>query len=392
MPTTRTSGRRRKISDGAKPLWPHISDEIPSFLLIAFLVPFPIFAQRALPPAINGQLDRLAAEEMASLHEPSLAISIVNEGQLIFAKGYGVSDVENNVPATADTVYRIASLSKSLTATAAMRLVEEHMLDLDAPVQKYCPAFPTKQWPITVRDVLTHQSGIRHYKNDDESINTRHYTSISEALTQDFAKDPLLFEPGTKFSYTSYGYIVLGCVIEGASGMSYTTYMQQNIFAPAAMTSTRLDDVFAIIPHRARGYSIDKDGKPQNAILLDISNKPPGSGINSSARDLGLFMVALYGGKLVTPATWNQMITPAKTRDGKPTIYGYGWFVGGPLSTYHGLREAGHGGDVQGFASVLYAIPEKEFAVVVLSNGENKEASTSPVALERKIYDVVTAH
>jgi len=361
-------------------------------LLVAFLLLLPASAQQALPPVIDGLVDRLAAEEMAGLHEPSLAISIVNNGKLIFAKGYGVSDVENNVPATAETVYRIASLSKSLTATAAMRLVEEHRLDLDSPVQKYCPAFPTKQWPITVREVLTHQSGIRHYKNDDESINTRHYTSINEALTQNFAKDPLLFEPGTKFGYTSYGYIVLGCVMEGASGMSYTTYMQRSIFGPAGMISTRLDDVFAIIPHRARGYSIDKDGNLQNPILLDISNKPPGSGINSTARDLGLFMVALYGGKLVMPSTWNQMIAPAKTRDGEPTIYGYGWFVGGPLSTYHGLREVGHGGDVQGFASVLYAIPEKEFAVVVLSNGEKENASTEYIALARKIYDVVTAH
>ncbi len=361
-------------------------------LLVAFLFLLPISAQQALPPIIDGQVDRLADDEMASLHEPSLAISIVNDGKLIFAMGYGMSDVENNVPATADTVYRIASLSKSLTAAAAMRLVEEHRLDLDAPVQKYCPAFPTKQWPITVSEVLTHQSGIRHYKNDDESINTRHYTSINEALTQNFAKDPLLVEPGTKFSYTSYGYIVLGCVMEGASGMSYTTYMQQSIFLPAGMTSTGLDDVFAIIPHRARGYRIDKDGRLQNATLLDISNKPPGSGINSTARDLGLFMVALYGGKLVTPATWNQMITPARTRDGKPTIYGYGWFVGGPVSSYHGLREAGHGGDVQGFGSVLYAIPEKKFAVVVLSNGEKENVSIEYIALARKIYDIVTAH
>jgi CubicO group peptidase (beta-lactamase class C family) len=361
-------------------------------LLVAFLVPYPISAQQSLPPVTNGQVDRLAAEEMASLHEPSLAISIVNDGQLIFAKGYGMSDVENNVPATADTVYRIASLSKSLTATAAMRLVEERRLDLDAPVQKYCPAFPTKQWPITVRDVLTHQSGIRHYQNDEESINTRHYTSINEALTQNFAKDSLLFQPGTRFSYSSYGYIVLGCVMEGASAMSYTRYMQQSIFGPAGMTSTRLDDVFAIIPHRARGYSVDKDGKLQNAIFVDISNKLPGSGINSTARDLGLFMVALYGGKLVTPATWNQMITPAKMRDGKPTIYGYGWFVGGPISTYHSLREVGHGGDVQGFASVLYAIPEKKFAVAVLANGENEKASLEYITFARKIYDVVTAH
>ncbi|HLM80030.1 MAG TPA: serine hydrolase domain-containing protein [Terriglobales bacterium] len=361
-------------------------------LFVALLVPFPIAAQQAPPLAIDGQVDRLAADEMASLHEPSLAISIVNAGKLIFTKGYGVSDVENHVPATADTVYRIASVSKSLTATAAMRLVEEHRLDLDAPVQKYCPAFPTKQWPITVREVLTHESGIRHYKNDDESINTRHYTSIDEAQTQNFAKDPLFFEPGTKFSYTSYGYIVLGCVMEDASGMSYTTYMQQSIFEPAGMAPTRLDDVFAIIPHRARGYSIDEDGRLQNVTLLDISNKPPGSGINSTARDLGLFMVALYGGKLVTPATWSEMITPAKTRAGKPTIYGYGWFVGGPISSYHGLREVGHGGDVQGFANVLYAIPERRFAVVVLSNGENEKVSIEYIALARKIYDVVTAH
>ncbi|MGB8129025.1 MAG: serine hydrolase domain-containing protein [Candidatus Angelobacter sp.] len=341
---------------------------------------------------MDEQVDRLATEEMVSLHEPSLALAIVNDGQLIFAKGYGMFDVENNVPASADTVYRIASVSKSLTATAAMRLVDEHRLELDAPVQKYCPTFPKKQWPITVRNILTHQSGIRHYKNDDESINTRHYTSINEALTQNFAKDPLLFEPGTKFSYSSYGYIVLGCVMEGASSISYATYMQRSIFGPAGMISTRLDDVFGIIRHRARGYTIDKSGKLQNAILLDISNKPPGSGINSTARDLGLFMVALYGGKLVTPATWNQMITPAKTLDGKPTIYGYGWFVGGPISTYHGLRETGHGGDVQGFASVLYAIPEKKFAVVVLSNGENEKASIEYIALARKIYDIVTVH
>ena len=360
-----------------------------SLSLFVLLVPFSIAAQQPSPPAVEGQIDRLAAEEMTKLHEPSLAISIVNDGQLIFAKGYGVSDVENNVPATADTVYRIASISKSLTATAAMRLSEDRRLDLDAPVQKYCPSFPTKPWPVTVREVLTHQSGIRHYNNDDESINTRHYSSIDEALTQKFAKDPLLFEPGTRFSYSSYGYIVLGCVMEGASGVSYARYMQQSIFGPADMTSTRLDDVFAIIPHRARGYSIDKDGTLQNAILLDLSNKPPGSGINSTARDLGRFMVAIYAGKLVTPATWNQMITPAKTRDGEPTIYGYGWFVGGPVSTYHGLREIGHGGDVQGFASVLYAIPEKNFGVIVLSNGEKENASNEYIALARKIYDAV---
>jgi serine beta-lactamase-like protein LACTB len=223
-----------------------------------------------------------------------------------------------------------------------------------------------------------------------KSVNTRHYTSINEALSQAFVNDPLLFEPGTKFSYTSYGYIVLGCVMEGASGVTYSDYMQQSIFRPAGMASTRVDDVFAIIPHRARGYSVDKNGNLQNAVLLDVSNKPPGSGINSTARDLGRFMVALYGGRLITVATWAQMITPAKTRDGKPTIYGYGWFVGGPIGSYRGQREIGHGGDVQGFASVLYAVPDKRFAVIVLSNGANEKASIEYIGLARKIYDAVS--
>ena len=193
------------------------------FFLLLVVLPYPaaIKAQETLPSAIQSQVDHLVGDAMTSLKEPSLAIAVVDNGNLVLAKGYGVADIENNVSATGDTVYRIASLSKSLTATAAMRLVEEHKLDLDAPIQKYCPAFPTKQWPVSVRELLTHQSGIRHYKNDEESVNTRHYTSIDEALRQDFTKDPLLFEPGTKFSYSSYGYLVLGCVMEGASGMSY---------------------------------------------------------------------------------------------------------------------------------------------------------------------------
>jgi serine beta-lactamase-like protein LACTB len=366
---------------------------IACFLLLGyFALPAISVAQdwSEVPPTVLTQIDRLASNEMTKLKEPSLAIAVVAHGKLVFAEGYGLADIENHVPATADTVYRIASVSKPLTATGMMRLVEANKLDLEAPIQKYCPAFPTKPWPITVRELLTQQSGIRHYKSDEESINTRHYTSINEALQQDFTKDPLLFEPGTKFGYSSYGYIVLGCVIEGASGTSYATYMQQSVFHPAGMTTTRLDDVFAIILHRAHGYSFDKEGHLQNAMFVDISNKPPGSGINSTARDLGNFMVALYNGRLVSPPTWKQMITPARTRDGATTIYAYGWFVGGPLNTHQGLREVGHGGDIQGFSSALYALPETQFAVAVLSNGENPKASLDYIKLARNIYDAIS--
>jgi serine beta-lactamase-like protein LACTB, mitochondrial len=314
---------------------------------------------------------------------------VVDRGNVIHAQGYGLADVENSVPATADTVYRVASISKSITATAAMKLVEAGKLDLDAPIQKYCPDFPQKPWPITSRELLSQQSGIRDYRNDAETINTRHYSSIKEALTQ-FANDPLEFEPGTKMQYTSYGYILLGCVIEGASGNTYSAFMSQAVFGPAQMSATRLDDVFAIIPHRARGYKVSSSGELQNAIFVDVSNKPPGSGINSSARDMGKFISVLYSAKLVSKATLQQMLTSVRTRDGKPTIYGLGFFCGGPIGDYHGLKEAGHGGDQQGVSSVLYLLPEKEFGVVVLSNLEGQQSSLDFIDLSRRIYDIVS--
>jgi len=337
-------------------------------------------------PAIN----RLIAAYVADHHVPGLSVAVIDRGHVILSQGYGLADVENSVPATANTVYRIASISKSITATAAMKLVEAGKLDLDVPVQKYCPDFPKKPWPITARELLSHQSGIRDYRNEEESINTRHYTSIKEALTQ-FASDPLEFEPGTKMQYTSYGYIVLGCVIEGASGTSYDRYMQQAIFEPAQMPATLLDDVFAIIPHRARGYRVSASGELQNSVFVDVSNKPPGSGINSSARDMGNFVAALYSASLVPGAVLDQMLTPATTRAKKPTIYGLGFFRGGPISTYRGLQEAGHGGDQQGVSSVLYLLPELQFGVVILSNLEGQQSSLDLIELSRKIYDAASS-
>jgi serine beta-lactamase-like protein LACTB, mitochondrial len=334
-------------------------------------------------------IDRLTSSYVADNHVPGMSVAIVDHGQAVYSHGYGFADVENNVPATADTVFRIASISKSITATAAMKLVEAGKLDLDAPIQKYCPAFPQKPWPVTTRQLLSHQSGVRDYRDEEETISTRHYAGIRDALTQ-FADDPLEFEPGTKMHYTSYGYVVLGCVMEGASGATYGDYMGQAIFEPAHMPATRLDDIFAIIPHRARGYKIS-NGKLQNAIFVDVSNKPPGSGINSDARDMGNFVAALYSGKLVSNETLRRMLTAEKTADGKPTIYGLGFFVGGPIGSYHGLQEAGHGGDQQGVSSVLYMLPEKQFGVVVLSNLEGEESSLHFIDLSRKIYDIVSS-
>ena len=358
--------------------------------ILALVFALGLHAKAQISADQRKAVDRLVSSYVSENRVPGLSVAIVNRGQTIFSQGYGLADVESSVPVTAETVFRIASLSKSITATAAMKLVEAGKLDSDAPVQKYCPAFPQKPWPVTTRQVLSHQSGIRDYRNEEETINVRHYTSIREALAQ-FADDPLEFQPGTKMHYTSYGYIVLGCVIEGASGMSYSDFMREAIFQPAQMPATRLDDVFAIVPHRARGYRISPEGDLQNAVFVDVSNKPQGSGINSNSHDMGNFVAALYAGKLVSKVTLQQMLTAQKTTDGKATIYGLGFFRGGPIGTYRGLEEAGHGGDQQGFSSVLYLLPEQQFGVVVLSNLQGQESSLHFIDLSRKIYDIVSS-
>ena len=183
----------------------------------------------ARPPGTSAPSSSLSAEQQLALDEllesyrakhgiPGLSAAIAREGSVIWARGYGLADVENDVPARPDTAYRSASIGKSITATVAMRLVERGELDLDAPIQQYTDAFPAKPWPITARHLLTHTSGIRHYggpRDREEQTSTVHYASVADALAP-FRDDPLLFEPGTDWSYSTYGYDVLGCVLEGA--------------------------------------------------------------------------------------------------------------------------------------------------------------------------------
>jgi|SRR5579875_464665 len=357
-------------------------------VVTAMAFAFPL-GQAQMSQSQKRAVDDLLSSYLARHRVPGLSVAIIANGEVLYTQGYGFADVENSVPASADTVYRLASVSKPITATAAMELVERKKLDLDAPIQNYCPAFPRKQWTITTRQLLSHESGIRDYNNDQETLNTRHYSSIKEALSQ-FQNDPLQFEPATKMQYSSYGYVVLGCVLEGAAGSTYAQYMQRAIFGPAGMDHTLLDDVFAIVPHRARGYQITTDGVLQNSVFVDVSNKPPGSGLNSSARDMGAFVASLYSGHLVSPRTLTEMMSPVDTRDGKPTIYGLGFYTGGPVGRYRDLLEVGHGGDQQGFSCALELLPEKRFGVVLLSNLEDHHTSLDFIDLSHKIYDIVS--
>ena len=188
----------------------------------------------------------------------------MENGEYEWGSGFGFADLENNVPASEHTLFRLASISKSLTATGAMQLWEGGQLDLDAPVQKYCSAFPQKPWPITTRRVMGHLAGIRHYKgssqDDPEVGNTKHFDNPIQAGLDFLKNDPLLSEPGKQFHYSTQGYTLVGCVMEGASGAKYVDFMRQNVFAPAGMEHTQVDDRFAIVPYRTRFYEKPRFG------------------------------------------------------------------------------------------------------------------------------------
>jgi len=328
-----------------------------------------------LAPEKRTQIEAAVSKFMASTHVPGISVAVVENGDYEWASGFGLADVENNAPASEHTLFRLGSISKSLTAVAAMQIWERGHLDLDVPIQKYCPAFPQKPWPITTREVMGHLAGIRHYKSgsqDDPEIgNTKHFDNPIQAGLDFFKNDPLLSEPGKQFHYSTQGYTVVGCVIEGASGTKYVDFVHQNVFVPAGMDHTQVDDRFAIIPYRTRFYSKTDSGTVQNADFLDSSYKIPGGGWLSSAEDMAHFEVAILGDKLIKHATRDLMWTPLKPSDGSKDEYALGW----GNSDENGIASVGHNGGQQGTSTSFYIAPAQRAGVVILANMEDVDVN-----------------
>jgi len=329
-----------------------------------------------LSTAKQTQIEAAVSKFMASTHVPGVSVGVVENGEIEWAAGFGFADLENNAPASEHTLYRLGSISKPLTAVGAMELWQDGKIDLDAPVQKYCAAFPEKSRPITTREVMGHLGGIRHYKSesqDDPEIgNTKHFDNPIQAGLDFFKNDPLVADPGTHFHYSTQGYTLVGCVMEGASGSKYVDYMRQNVVLPAGMKHTQVDDRFAIIPYRTRFYQKTKDGTVENADFLDSSYKIPGGGWLSSAEDMARFEVAMLNDKLLKRSTRDLMWTPLKPSDGSKDTYGLGWGVGDE----DGLKVVGHSGGQQGTSTDFLIAPDERAGVVVLTNMEDLDLNS----------------
>lgn len=253
------------------------------------------------------------------------SVAVAVNGRLVWTQGYGFADLEQKVPVTPITKFRIGSVSKSLTAAAVARLVQEGKLDVDTPVQRYVPTFPDKGVVITTREVGGHLAGIRHYRDDDFE-NCAHYKNVVDALDV-FKNDPLIAPPGTKFSYSSYGFNLISAVVRGAAGESFRKYMHDDVFEPLGMKNTTPDEEDTLVPNRARFYVYEKDGTYRNAPLTDNSYKWAGGGFLSTPSDLVTFGSAMLHSDFLNDDSRKLLFTPQHTNDGKPTEYGFGWFI-----------------------------------------------------------------
>ncbi|HKO59538.1 MAG TPA: serine hydrolase [Pyrinomonadaceae bacterium] len=325
------------------------------------------------------QFDEFTRKQMALDKTVGLTIGFVKD-DFVWVKGYGYADLENKSPAKAESAYRLASVTKPMTAVAILQLVDKGKIDLDAEVQTYVPYFPKKQWPVTVRQVLGHMGGISHYKNPENELHIKTHKNTRESIAIFEAFD-LVAEPGTRYSYSSYGYNLLGAIVEVASGMSFGDYMRQHVWQPLGMNDTRMDDPLDVIPNRVRGYQL-VNGQVKNSEFIDISSRFAGGGTRSTVPDMLKFAKGVMEQKLLKPETWDAMSTSMSTKAGRLTNYGMGW----ETTPYNGRYMLVHSGGQQETRTLLYIIPAQRMAIAV---GVNFEGSNPGTYVER-LFQLLT--
>ena len=325
------------------------------------------------------QFEAFARKHMALDKTVGLTIGFVKD-DFEWVGAYGYADLENKVPAKPESAYRLASVTKPMTAFAVMQLVEKGKINLDAEVQTYVPYFPKKQWPVTVRQVLGHLGGISHYKNPAQELHIKDHKTTRDAVAI-FENFDLVAEPGTRYSYSSYGYNLLGAIIEAASGMSYGDYMRQNVWQPLGMNDTRMDDPLEVIPNRVRGYQLI-DGKVKNSEFVDISSRFAAGGTRSTVPDLLKFARGIMAGKLLSPKGMTDLTASMSTREGRLTNYGMGW----ETTPYNGRYMLVHSGGQNETRTLLYILPAQKMAIAA---GVNFEGSNPGTYVER-LFQLIT--
>ncbi len=306
---------------------------------------------------------------MAANHIPGLSLAFVRDGKIVLAKGYGMANLELNVPATEKTSYSITSISKTFTALAIMMLVETGKISLEDTISKYFSDLPQAWRSVTIRQLLNHTSGISSFTTHKKipcpvGKDVRDYKQAD--VLKEVACLPLDFAPGERWAYGDTGYYLLGMLIEKVSGKTYGQFLRERIFAPLGMNATRLISYTELIPNRADGYNFH-NGSFRHAKRFEF-DEFPNAGLVSTVLDMAKLDAALYTEKLLKRSTLNEMWTNAKLNNGE-IVLSYG--LGFGLTPYQGRRRVGHsGGGGLGFATTITRLIDDKVTVIVLTNAD----------------------
>jgi CubicO group peptidase (beta-lactamase class C family) len=313
-------------------------------------------------PRLAG-IDRIAGEALARVPMSGLSIAVLRDGKLVHAAGYGKASLELDVPATPQTVYRIGSVTKQFTAAAILRHAERGELKLEDDFRKYLPEYDTGGRAITIRQLLDHTSGIRNMTTIEPLMANRALDVTREQVFGSLSAAPFDFEPGERYLYNNSGYWLLGAIIEKLSGEPYDTAIERLLLEPLCLQSTRYDVPIEIVPNRASGY-VRAAGGFRDAGPNSPTRPYASGALVSTVLDLVAWQRALFGGKVLSPASLRLMTTPGRLNDGRPTTFGLGVAV----TQFRGHRRIAHPGGYVGYSSFLSYYPEEKIVIAVLTN------------------------
>lgn len=345
---------------------------LPAVALAA--LPLHLPAQPAQLPTgaeLAAAIDSIAAERLREGPIAGFSVAVSRGGELLVARGYGFADLEHRVPATAETVYRLGSITKPFTAAAILQLVEDGKLGLDDDMATHLPDYPTHGHRVTIRHLLTHTSGIRSYTG----LGPRWQSKMALDLTHEemlafFKDEPFDFPPGTEYRYNNSGYYLLGLVIERLSHRTYASYVRERLTSPYGLESTGYCEERALVPHRARGYTPGLIGL-QNAAPISMTHPFSAGALCSNAVDLVRWADALFGGRIVNESSLALMLEEARLESGNSVGYG----LGVSLGEFEGRRMIGHGGAINGFSTHLVHFPDDGLTIAVLANTDGARPS-----------------
>lgn len=326
---------------------------------------FPLHAQIAQPTAeALAELDSRIQAEMDENLIPGVLVAVVSRGRVLHVKSYGMANVELRVPVTDSTVFEIGSISKQFVSAAMMLLVQDGRVALDDPIQEYLADLPSEWLGVTIRQLLTHTSGIPDYE-EIQTYEAYRFRFTPEEIIRVAHSRPMDFAPGTGWYYSNTGYFLLSLIVERVEGQPLGDVLRRRVWGPLGMGQTRMADPEDIIPHRAAGYWVDRMGEAlMNRDATQTSSTLGAGGIVSSVYDMAKWDAALYGEELLSAQSKDAMWTPVTLPNGENTQYAFGWGV----RPYRGHRSQSHGGMVAGFVANFTRLPDVEMAVIVFAN------------------------